>query len=267
MKKILCCLILSIVSCPVFILSQEATQDWRTQNASLFSTRKSPRFTIHYIENEFILQNLDRTIDQREKGYQQIKEFLNLEEDISIQLYLFPSAKMKFEVTGHRGYGWGYDNVIAEVFNDSVEVDPYHEMMHVLAYKLGKPPAMLDEGLAVYLAERLGDNSLVRFIGYPGKSVEEVIKILESQKPMIPIVKLYEYKDIGDAPDVVMAYMQSASFVKYLVQSYGKDLFLQLFSHSKPGNHQENLLYFLRLYGTSLRRIEKEWLISLCLSD
>ncbi len=124
--------------------AQSSVPEWQTHSDSLFSTCQSTHFTVHYIETEYIVHNLDRVIDQREKGYSKIKDFLELKEDVSIHLFLFPSEKKKFEVTGHRGLGWGFDNNIVEVVNDSVEVDPYHEMAHVLAYRLGKPPAMLD---------------------------------------------------------------------------------------------------------------------------
>ncbi|KAA3662598.1 MAG: hypothetical protein DWQ10_02080 [Calditrichaeota bacterium] len=183
-----------------------------------------------------------------------------MENDPLVQLYFFPDEKTKYDITGHRGAGWGFGDTIVEVYNDSTQLDPFHELVHVLGYKSGHPPAMLDEGLAVHLSEELGSDAFAGFIGYPGQTLDEVFKVLIRSDRLISIQQLFNYKEIAEAPDVVLAYVQSASFVKFLLKTGGRERFLDLFAGSGPNAIEANEALFEQIYEMSLLEAEKKWM-------
>ena len=73
---------------------------------------------------------------------------------------MFPDAKSKKEETGNPGDGWAFSNNIVEVYNEKTKLDPFHELAHIISGEVGNPPAMLDEGFAIYVSEKLGTDAL-----------------------------------------------------------------------------------------------------------
>ena len=68
------------------------------------------------------------------------------------------------------------------------------------------------------------------------------------------------YDDIGEAQNPVLAYCQSASFVKFLIEVYGKEKFLTLFksiSNKTSSNHVE---VFQKIFELDLNTIEIRWI-------
>jgi hypothetical protein len=131
------------------------------------------------------------------------------------------NAKTKEQETGHRGAGWAFGNVIVEVFNEQTQLDPYHEVAHVVARQLGNPPALLNEGFAVYLSERMGGDAL-EHLGSPGLRVNEVVHQNRMAGKYIPLVRLLTFTEIGTVdsrPEI--AYAEAGSFVKFLVEEFG----------------------------------------------
>ena len=44
-------------------------------------------------------------------------------------------------------------NTIVEIYNKAQKLDPYHETVHVLMRSFGSPPALFNEGFAVYMVQ------------------------------------------------------------------------------------------------------------------
>lgn len=240
--------------------AQIKKDNWYEVNEHLFENVNSDHFKVFYIPDSLIEVNVNSLIEKREKSYKQISDFLNLKTDKKIDIYLFPSEQLKFNITGHRGYGWGIENRIVEVYNDSIQLDHYHELAHILIYEINEPPAMLDEGLAVYFSEKFGENSLVSLFGYPNKTINDVLRILRAKEEYISIHSLYKLKDISDAENVIMAYLQSASLVKYLVENFEKEKFLKLVSVSSKEDYQYNIHIYSEIYNHNLKILEVNWL-------
>ena len=95
-------------------------------------------------------------------------------------------------------------------------------MAHVLGYTLNKPPALIDEGTAVYLSQLYGDKAFSRIIGYPTKSV-------------------------------------TASFVEFLIKEFGKQKFLELYKSLSNANSDRNEMIFEKIYRVKFNQIEYEW--------
>ncbi|MCG7315591.1 hypothetical protein MHL30_21170 [Priestia flexa] len=146
----------------------------------------------------------------------------------------------------------------------------YHELTHTLL-GFGNLEAnefntsngyFTQEGIAVYLQERLDPKKKI----FPTNSLklDTIIRYLYDNKRLIPIEELisiehrdeyYNSNDQNLANELLWkSYVQSGSFVKYLIDQYGKDNFLKIYNSS-------NLEKDIKLiYKKDIKELEKDWL-------
>jgi hypothetical protein len=225
--------------------------------------RITKHFDIYYMKDSTAARDIDRIAKEKDKGFQEICTFLDAESDVRIRMVLFEDGRTKHAETGHQGRGWAYGNTIVEVYNEWEQLDPYHETTHVLMRTFGSPPALFNEGFAVYMSERLGAHALDDLSG--GKAtIYERVRELKSKGEWIELEELITYNEIGShesRPPV--AYAEAASFVKFLIDEYGKDKFLQTYKKLKNSNnkiiHWTNKRTLQKIYGKSLSELKQEW--------
>jgi hypothetical protein len=68
------------------------------------------------------------------------------------------------------------------------------------------------------------------------------------------------YTDIGQAANVPLAYCESASFVKFLVNRYGKNRFLRLLKAANRDGAINNIAAFKKIYSAGIKDMQKKWL-------
>lgn len=179
---------------------------------------------------------------------------VNFEEKVIV--FLYPTSFSKLYLTFHAGDGLAYENTIAEVYIDGPNIDPYHELTHVVARKLGKPPALLSEGVAVFMQE-----------GHRWKQrhVDAICAEYLAQGSLIPLGELIEYTEIGSAKSKhAISYPQAGSFVKHLTQNLGMEKFKTLYKRMKsskdPKQLNINKEIFEEVCGKSLDSFEQAWI-------
>src|SRR5262249_1333907 len=148
--------------------------------------------------------------------------------------------------------------------NERTKLDPFHELTHILAGKLGNPPAILNEGLAVYISERLGADAL-KYLGSPGKTVDRAAQDLVKDGKLIRLEELIGFTEIGsEKSQPSISYAVAASFVKYLIETYGAPKFRETFQKTQNSNAPNDVLrnaeILRQIYGRPLSNIEIEWL-------
>ena len=80
----------------------------------------------------------------------------------------------------------------------------------------------------------------------------------------IELEKLLSYTEIGSTKSrPTVAYPQAGAFVKFLVETFGKDKFLKAYktlenSHNKTVQ-QKNIELLEQIYGRALQQLEKKW--------
>lgn len=207
--------------------------------------------------------NAERVLSQRSAAIIRICSFLGVP-PTETTLVLYEKAEEKTFDTGHLGVGWARGNLAVEVFNATSRLAPYHEMVHVQANALGRPPAFLCEGLAVYLEEEFGGSALKAFGPYPTK--DQGAKALRNI--FWPLDTLLAFTDIGPAdsrPEV--SYPQAASVVKYLVATFGRERLMEAYRRLQNANEkaavEENRRLFREIFGATLKKVEDAWLLSL----
>jgi len=200
-------------------------------------------------------QDIETIKPHREKALSEICGFLGVSLASRISCFFYPDAVDKRTCTNHQGDGLAFDDAIAEIYNDKTKLDPYHELTHIVAGQIGSPPALFEEGFAVYM--QAGHI-------WKGQPVDKTAAELLRNRKLTPLSDLVVRTEVGSRrDDGEVAYPESASFVKFLIDEYGKDRFLRAYRTLKSSNlelvQQQNLKALQKIYGESLEQLERKW--------
>jgi len=209
-------------------------------------------------------QRLQALAASREAALSQVADLLAVAPPAQIRLVFYPDSASKTSQTGHIGAGFASGTTIVEIFNDSVQLDPFHEITHIVSYARGSPPALLDEGFAVYVSERLGADAL-KYLGAPGRTVAATVCAQRQAGALFPLPRLFRFTDIGSdstRPDV--SYPQAASVVAFLVERFGIERFRELYgrleSDTAVSIQRRNEAVLAELYGMDSAALDSVWI-------
>jgi len=240
--------------------------DWKKRLLPKMEKRITKHFDIYYVKDSTAEKQIDKIVQQREKGYSRICEFTAVDLDIRVCMVFFEDGKTKHTETGHQGLGWAFGRTIVEIYNEEQKLDPYHETTHILMNPVGNPPALFNEGFAVYMSERLGARGAEYLIGKP-TTVYNRVRELKAKGDWVELHELLTYTEIGSSETrPPISYPEAGAFVKFLIDKYGKDKFLRAYKTLKNSNdktiHQQNIETLKKIYGKSWAELEKEWEIA-----
>lgn len=237
--------------------------DWQQRLLPMLQKRTTKHFDIYYFEDSTAEKEIEQIAEEKDKGFEEVCNFLDTKSDQRIKMIFFEDGKSKQMATGHQGAGWAFGNTIVEIYNEQQKLDAYHETVHVLMRSYGNPPALFNEGFAVYMSEKLGTHALKSLSGGES-SIYERVRKLKSKNEWIPLEELITYTEIGSKktrPPV--SYPQAASFVKFLIDTYGEDKFLAAYKHlQNSGSKQvqeKNIEKLANIYGKSMNELKKQW--------
>ncbi|MHC4103633.1 MAG: gluzincin family metallopeptidase [Planctomycetota bacterium] len=245
--------------------------DWQARLLPKMRKRITKHFDIFCFKGSTAEKAIEKIAEQREKGFREICRFLGKDSDVRIRMILFEDGATKYLHTGHQGAGWAFGNTVVEIYNEKQKLDPYHETTHVLMRPYGSPPALFNEGLAVYMSERLGAHALDA-MGGGESSIRERVGELNSKGELIELEELLAYNEIGSGEtNPPVAYPEAASFVKFLIDTYDKDKFLKAYrtlrNSSDKATQQQNVKALETIYGKSLDELKTEWKSTLLKSE
>jgi hypothetical protein len=199
------------------------------RNFPELNRKSSEHIDGYFLPGTVAAEEIEDILVFREKAVSQIGAILGTTYNGRIRLFLYPDAEIKFLHTGHQGMGWAYGDFIAEIYNEKQRLDPVHELAHILTGQFGLLPAFLDEGFATYISEYFGEDALA-FVGNPGRSVDEVMAELIVAGRSLPIRDLIALENIGNSQETSqIEYPQSASLVKFILETYGSTAVNDLF--------------------------------------
>lgn len=203
-------------------------------------------------------EELQAIAEERERAIRRMAELLAVEPPSGIRLVFYPDAATKTHDTGHVGAGYASGQTIVEIRNDSVRLDPYHELFHMVGGQVGWAPSWLSEGLAVWVSQELGADALAE-LGGAGKTVEEVACNALRAGEAFELDELFRSPDIAARrPDI--AYAEVASFVGYLVDAHGWAAMRQGYRTISAGrSHEENGASFQVAFGVTAPDASDDW--------
>ncbi|MHC4757582.1 MAG: peptidase MA family metallohydrolase [Planctomycetota bacterium] len=212
-------------------------------------------FVFYCSPNTLAYKDVKKLMSQHESALRKVCDFVEISPIQVITIFFYPDQTTKKMCTLHTGNGLARGNMIAEVYNEETKLDPHHELTHVIMGQIGDPPALFNEGLAVYMQ--------TGHIWNDQHVDKTAIDLLESGK-LISLSKLITRTEIGSQnDDGEIAYPASASFVKFLIDNYGKERFINAYKELKNNDHsvdiKKNISRMKGLFGHSLDGLEKQW--------
>jgi hypothetical protein len=226
-----------------------------------FDRRAMPQLTVYAIRGIFSAEQLDSVATSRAQAVLELSRMLDVQPPPGLTLVFYPDGASKTADTHHIGAGMTRGVYLAEVFNDSIRLDPFHEIAHAVSGQLGWAPAWLSEGFAVYTSEYLGADALAQIVS-PGTTVDHATCELRRAGELLPIADLMLLHDIGleeSRPHV--SYPQAASFTAFLVRRFGWPALRNAYASLSPmGSAEENEAAFVRAFGVSSEEAAGLWM-------
>lgn len=176
-----------------------------------------------------------------------------------VHYYKYSDRKLKGKLTGDKGNAHaglsgppGNPSTVFEIH--TIYARDNHEIVHVLLFPHGIPPSLLAEGIAVMISG-----------AWHGRDFDEVTRELQRNGGYIPLGDLV--KNERFRKDEMRSYPQAASFVNFLVNTWGMRKFLDLYRLSAK-RVRENQLSVIResvhsVYGFSLTDLEQRMIHNL----
>jgi hypothetical protein len=231
---------------------QRSFRQIRTRHMDLFA-----------VTGSLAASRLRRIGAERAAALRQIANLLAVTPSQRIRLVFYPDAESKTADTWHKGAGLARENTLVEIYSVDTQLDPYHELAHILANQIGNPPALLNEGFATYVSERLGAFAL-QHLGHPGKKINQVVRSLASTGQLIPLTDLVRCTEIGsEGSKPTVAYPEAASIVGFLIETHGlarfREGFAVLANSGEPDEVKRNEAEWLRVFGQSIEQTEAAW--------
>lgn len=216
-------------------------------------------FDFYFYKDSYAAHEIDGIGKTREEGYEKICHYLDLKTDQRIITVFFNDFETKAIETGHRGKGAALDTSIIEVYNKEIQAHPYHETVHILSASFGSPPALFNEGLAEYLEIVLAGKDSTEL----QMDLNEKIKALKNSSDWIPIKELLTFTDIPGKSQAHVSYPEATAFVKFLIETYGKqrfiESFIQLINSEEKIIQMENLDRLAKIYSTSVDKLIEDF--------
>jgi len=192
---------------------------------------------IYYPDNSDIYEGIEEWAKIRVDAFDHIAEYLDVEWKYGlIKIYVFNSKEHGAQYGFPLGFAVSEQNLI---FTQDVQ-SPGHELTHCISYRMNgdrKDSDLLSEGLATYLNMMGNDHHRVS------------ANILQEKDYSIKLLG----EDFGLNEN---AYTLGASFVKYLIDEYGLELFKECYAQNKY-NEEES---FREFYGKEGNMLLNEWM-------
>ncbi len=215
--------------------------------AELTQTTSTEHFDFHYVPGDSV--DAPRT----EAFYAWISQRLSIVLPAKIQYYKFSGLAQKQRLTGIGGYGhakpWSYGVFTVWPWDN-------HEITHVFTYRVGYPPDLFNEGMAVANQVDPLANSYT--------PTWNMVPLHTCAAGLLAAGKLPAFSDVLGtdafrAVDSNVTYPMAGSFVEYLIEQYSVPLVLQLFPAKWNDAGDVTRARFEQLFGASLESAERDW--------
>ena len=173
-----------------------------------------------------------------------LHEFFGMAGPERIHYYKYPDLDTIEELTGRRG------NAFANVERNeihSIWASDRHEIVHLWARPWGDPPALLGEGIAVYLSGQ-----------WQGKPVKEAAREILEGEHWIPLERMIDTASFRQLREL-STYGQAGALVAWIVEVHGKSTLKELYGRmdsQEPADWNRKVLE--ELLGAELPELEKQ---------
>ncbi len=165
-----------------------------------------------------------------------------------IKYYFYPSEKNKEKLMGDNGYAQAIFNEfrIHVVYTKDIKPVGEHEDTHLLSLPLGLSIGFFQEGLAEFMVGKdwLGGDQKTG----AREAIEKKLFTITSFVEMFDHKKWYEL-DFSSANNSMIIYSVAGDFVKFLIDNFGGDKFLEFYKKSnRKYSQKKNIKIFEEIF-------------------
>lgn len=196
-------------------------------------------------------ENVKSILENEERALSHVEDFLEVRYEGMVRVHVTAECLFRRAYAGADMITYCYPLLYFQrriPIAEASEETSTHEMVHVVAYRLGRPSRALAEGLA----------TAVHSLSAPSTSVDLHLlnKGLLQIGELKPIVQVLA--DVLES--TLYVYNESGSFVLFLIQNYGIEKFKTFYRVIQPLEDQQHVEQeFLRVYGLNLASVEGKW--------
>lgn len=179
----------------------------------------------------------------------------------ALERYIGPIPARKFPVVVNlrpgRGvsHSYGGQGAIELYWVHEERAPIIHELTHVLAGYTSANGHWTQEGFASYMQDEYGED-----VAFPTQKVAHaLVKVIRQEGSFLPMLDVMrdrsrkKYFGLGTPRERWLAYTQSTSLTRYLIETYGAAKFLKIYD--RPVEAMD----FAGLYGKSVEALIEEW--------
>ncbi len=223
-----------------------------------FNKEESLHYVFYFPKGSLVEKDIKEIVRLKEKHYSKIIFFLELENSRKIDYYIYSSIKEKALLMGDDSPGnaiWKEleNNVpkkfeIHVVYSEKCKFVGEHEDTHLLSLPWGLSIYLFCEGLAQYMED-----------SFMNKDLHLASKELLNENKLYPIQWLCDNNNWQNVEPTII-YPQVGSFIRFLIEQYGKDKFKEVYQNiSRNHDMFKNLFEIERVYSKDISQLEKEW--------
>ncbi|MHC4203136.1 MAG: hypothetical protein ACYSTT_00680 [Planctomycetota bacterium] len=207
------------------------------ERARLTVEKKSEHFLFRYRPDSYAEQNIEKIIAEREGAYAKLSSVLHMELPVVVTIDLYPDMESKALGSGTT---WTPANTrnnrhICEVYDNSYQCDPFHELAHIFSYHFpdyGSNKGGIVEAFAAYFelnnmaigpTKQILKNKLSRG---ELRSLDKVLLSDSSGQELVILIDFLLQKDVEKFKQfyVLITKSQIADIEKASRQIYGMDV-------------------------------------------
>jgi len=226
---------------------------------SRWCQKESAHYVFHFFPNSLAEREIEMIVRQQEKAWRKILDFLELPDPSSkIVYYLYPDGETKKQLMGDDWYAQSIRDefCVHMIYNEEVKPLSEHEDTHLLSLPWGLSIGLFQEGLAEYLVGH----------SWYGESHDQLVIEAMNRKILPTVESMMDHKNWLGLNDEYAQYNYAfvASFIKFLIENYGKDKIKILYwKTSRQNTKEQNISIFKRVYEIMPSEAETIWKQSL----
>lgn len=214
-------------------ITASVAPEWRTVETPHYRYHVPPDLTVG-----------DAAMRFNEDAYAELSSTLGVVRTEPIDYFYYGDRSRMEELTGFQGNARREGSAIHSIF-----ATDRHETVHVLADAWGDPPALLAEGLAVYLSG-----------GWHGRPLPEVARELVATGAWPPLREVFGSRGFRARSDAI-TYPASGAFAAWLAQRFGMDTLRTAYGALSNGaSNAENDAALRATLGAGIDELEVRFL-------
>jgi hypothetical protein len=176
-----------------------------------WETATTKNYVFHWLPGHPLPQG---AMEAQQQRFNTDADILGVKSDVVINYFYYPDSLTIRSMNGIKGDMYvSWDDFEFH----TIRTGDDHELIHFITDGIGRPPRSIAEGTVVWIQGH-----------YNQFTLDQIFAMLVQQSKVTPFKDLFEY-NLFERTDPNLSIPTSAAFVKWFVETYGKDQLMELY--------------------------------------